>query len=149
MCCGSLMNATYNFKLKQGIMRYLCGFFLFVALLSSNTTFAQAQKLPSAKKMAKTMCNCMEPLMEMVSKIEQMEKDGASIEDPAFMQTMQEMETVAAEFDECMGGMQAFEEGMAALSEEKAKKYEADLKKAVKKSCPDVYNILEGGDETE
>ena len=125
-------------------MRYLPGIFLFIALFSSNTIFAQTEKLPSAKKMAKKMCTCMDPLLEMMTKMEEIKKEGTDIEDSEFVEFMQEMEVKTTEFDKCMGGMKKFEESMAALSEDKSKKYEADLKKAVKKFCPDVYQILEG-----
>lgn len=120
-------------------MKYLSGVFLLLAFMMSNTTFAQKKPLP-AKKMAKKMCKCMDPLMGMMEKAQNMSEET---DEAALMAFMQEMEEKGKEFDECMGGMQAFEESMAALPEEEAQQYEKDLEEAMKKFCPETIKFFE------
>ena len=90
-----------------------------------------SQKKDNYKEMAKAVCTCMEPLVDLYQKIQKLTAEGKTDE---LVEIMEEMEEVAEQAESC--------------SEEVEEKYgdpedEAKADEALRKVCPEVAAFFE------
>lgn len=88
-----------------------------------------------ADKIAKEICNCSEPIIEI------QEKAMDLMDDPeAYEQLMTESQATLEDAEKCMDAL-----GEKYESDMEDSKLEAEVKESLSKKCPEVAAMMEGG----
>lgn len=85
-----------------------------------------------AKKAAKQMCKCVEPLVEITHRLEEVEKNN---DEEGAMKILEELPIVEENMMECIRSVDVEDIG------------EDELKDAMKKRCPETFELLFGDEE--